>query len=210
MNNVAKITPEYRVARKLTDKIRVGLINAAETAMDIHTAFTSGAWLQLGYESWQEYCEREFESHTAHLPTDIRRAIVGSLTELGGLSQRQISAATGVSQNTIFQDQQVIGNLSDDDQEMIEDPLDPDEIVDADDDVEIVSEVEWERDGRLIDSVSKAFYSFARSRLRLDVESIARAAVFDPDFGTQLHDDIVRARQWFKKIETITRAIERR
>lgn len=85
------------VARDLTDRIRRQL----EFTWDlVIQAYEGGAWLALGYKSWNDYCVKEFGSQHIAIPREDRNEIVGSLRE-AGLSLRAISSATGISKDTV-------------------------------------------------------------------------------------------------------------
>ena len=87
-------------ARTLTDRIKVGV----EAVWDLITqAYVERAWDVLGYSSWDDYCTREFGTSRLRLPREERSEVVASLRE-SGLSTRAISAATGLSRNTIAKD----------------------------------------------------------------------------------------------------------
>lgn len=85
------------VARDLTNRIRRQL----EFTWDlVIQAYEGGAWLALGYKSWNDYCVKEFGSQHIAIPREDRNEIVGSLRE-AGLSLRAISSATGISKDTV-------------------------------------------------------------------------------------------------------------
>jgi transposase-like protein len=52
------------------------------------------SWSALGYESWDDYCTREFGTSRLRLPREERSEVVSSLRE-SGLSIRAIASATG-------------------------------------------------------------------------------------------------------------------
>lgn len=84
-------------ARTLTDRIKVGV----EAVWDlITTAYTERAWAVLGYQSWDDYCTREFGTSRLRLPREERQEVVASLRE-SGLSIRAIAAATGLGRGTV-------------------------------------------------------------------------------------------------------------
>jgi len=87
-------------ARALTDRIKVGVEAIWEL---IKQAYTERAWAALGYESWDDYCTREFGTARLRLPREERAEVVASLRE-SGLSQRAIASATGLSQDTVRRD----------------------------------------------------------------------------------------------------------
>jgi hypothetical protein len=87
-------------ARALTDCIKVGV----EAIWELVTqAYTLRAWSSLGYQSWDDYCTREFGATRLRLPREERTEVVASLRE-SGLSIRAIAAATGVDKNTVQSD----------------------------------------------------------------------------------------------------------
>lgn len=84
-------------ARALTDRIKVGV----EAVWQLITqAYTERAWTALGYESWDDYCTREFGTSRLRLPREERAEVVSSLRE-SGLSIRAIAAATGLNKETV-------------------------------------------------------------------------------------------------------------
>ena len=113
-------------ARDLTNRIRQSVSVAWA---QIAKAYQGRAWLALGYDSWDDYTDAEFDGARLRLPREERTMVVASLRD-AGLSTRAIAAATGVSRPTIQKDltEQVVNSLP---------PADPDdEIVDA----EVISE----------------------------------------------------------------------
>jgi hypothetical protein len=101
MTALEPVGAEY--ARQLTDRIKGGL----EDVWGLITeAFTSRAWAELGYASWDLYCDTEFKSARLRLPAEDRISTVKSLRS-AGLSIRAIVAATGVSDQTIQKDLKV-------------------------------------------------------------------------------------------------------
>lgn len=87
-------------ARELTDRIKVGVEAIWEL---VKQAFQSRAWAALGYDSWDDYCTREFGTSRIRLPREERQEVVASMREIG-MSTRAIASATGVSQKTISRD----------------------------------------------------------------------------------------------------------
>lgn len=61
-------------------------------------------WLALGYESWDECCDAEFDGARIKLPREDRREVVASMADQG-MSNRAIAAAIGVSEPTVRRDQ---------------------------------------------------------------------------------------------------------
>ncbi|MBF6671181.1 hypothetical protein [Glutamicibacter sp. FBE19] len=85
------------VARDLTDKIR----QALEFTWDlVIQAYQGGAWIALGYKSWNDYCVKEFGSQHIAIPREDRDEVIGSLRS-AGLSTRAIAGATGLSKGTV-------------------------------------------------------------------------------------------------------------
>ncbi len=87
-------------ARDLVDSIR----RAGERMwQQIVRAFQGRAWIALGYSSWDEMCEHEFDGARIKLPREERREVVASLSD-AGMSTRAIGAAIGVSDGTVRND----------------------------------------------------------------------------------------------------------
>jgi lambda repressor-like predicted transcriptional regulator len=84
-------------ARELTDTIKraVQIVDS-----QITRAYFGRAWSALGYETWDEYCESEFDGAKLKMPREERTMIVGSLRD-AGMSIRAIAAATGASYGTV-------------------------------------------------------------------------------------------------------------
>ena len=89
-------------ARELTDRIKVGVEAIWEL---VKQAFQSRAWAALGYDSWDDYCTREFGTSRIRLPREERQEVVASMREIG-MSVRAIAAATGSGTRTIQRDLQ--------------------------------------------------------------------------------------------------------
>ena len=87
-------------ARSLTDQIKVAIEGTWQL---VKVAYEGRAWVTLGYESWDDYCTREFGTARIRLPREERSEVVASLRE-SGLSLRAIAAVTGNSVNTIRED----------------------------------------------------------------------------------------------------------
>lgn len=87
-------------ARDLTNRIRqTGSVLWAL----IVKAFDGRVWESLGYESWDAYCDAEFDGARLKLPREERREVVASLRE-AGMSTRAIAAATGMHHSTVADD----------------------------------------------------------------------------------------------------------
>lgn len=86
-------------ARQLTDRIKVALEG---TWLLIQEAYLSRAWTSLGYESWDDYCTREFGTSRLKLPREERPEVVASMREIG-MSVRAIASATNTAIGTVHQ-----------------------------------------------------------------------------------------------------------
>ena len=97
------MTDRYEVAispaqaRELTDRIKVGVEAVWQLVKD---AYVSRAWVALGYDSWDDYCTREFGTSRIRLPREERQEVVASMREIG-MSPAAIEQATGVSRRTV-------------------------------------------------------------------------------------------------------------
>lgn len=87
-------------ARDLTDRIKTGVEAIWEL---IKQAYQSRAWAALGYDSWDDYCTREFGTSRIRLPREERQEVVASMREIG-MSTRAIASATGNNRKTIMSD----------------------------------------------------------------------------------------------------------
>ena len=87
-------------ARELTDRIKVGVEAIWEL---VKQAYQSRAWVALGYDSWDDYCTREFGTSRIRLPREERQEVVASMREIG-MSTRAIASATGTNRETIRQE----------------------------------------------------------------------------------------------------------
>lgn len=108
-------------AREITADIRrTGSVMWSQ----ITKAFQGRAWSALGYESWDDYCDAEFDGARLKLPREERTMVVASLAD-AGMSTRAIAAATGASRTTVISDirsSEVVQSVP---------PDEDDEIVDA-------------------------------------------------------------------------------
>jgi len=84
-------------AEAVTAEIRAGLVLVWEK---VTVAYRGRAWVALGYDSWDDYCECEFGAARIRLPREERREVVSSLRD-EGLSLRAIAAATGDHYSTV-------------------------------------------------------------------------------------------------------------
>ncbi|WP_143876205.1 hypothetical protein [Nocardia fluminea] len=66
----------------------------------VKQAYVSRAWSVLGYDSWDDYCTREFGNTRLRLPREERSEVVASMREIG-MSTRAIAAATGLGKGTV-------------------------------------------------------------------------------------------------------------
>jgi hypothetical protein len=87
-------------ATEVTNRIRGHLEDAAQ---DLGRAYQRRAWIAMGYESFDAYCDGEFSSSRIRLPRVERQRVVNSLSD-AGLSQRAIESATGADRKTIRKD----------------------------------------------------------------------------------------------------------
>lgn len=87
-------------ARRLTDRIKIALEGTYQLLIE---AYQSRSWAVLGYDSWDDYCTREFGTSRLRPPREDRQEVVASLRE-AGLSLRAIAAATQQSEATVRRD----------------------------------------------------------------------------------------------------------
>ena len=87
-------------ARELVDTIRSSVLIARDAIVE---AWRARAWIPLGYQSWQEMCETEFDGVVPRLPAEERRELAISLRQ-EGMSTRGVAAAAGVSEVTVRRD----------------------------------------------------------------------------------------------------------
>jgi len=85
------------MARRVTELIKLQLVGLWDLVRD---AYVGRAWVVLGYDNWDAYCQAEFPTTRLQLPREERAEVVSSLRE-SGLSIRAIAAATGMSHGTI-------------------------------------------------------------------------------------------------------------
>ncbi|MGY2093486.1 hypothetical protein [Nocardia gipuzkoensis] len=69
----------------------------------VKQAYVSRAWSVLGYDSWDDYCTREFGNSRLQLPREERSEVVASMREIG-MSSRAIAAATGLARGTVLKE----------------------------------------------------------------------------------------------------------
>lgn len=191
-------TVVMRTARELTDLIKVKL---GEVWALIVEAYQSGAWLELDYDSWDDYCRSEFDTDRLRIPAGEERDRVIAMMAGAGMSQRQIGSATGLGLGTVSRSTSVPNGTDDD----LEPPVD-------DDDDDVLTEKEWEDDRpneerrRLASDVEKAFSPLLRARQRLDVVDITELARADENFAATLRSDIAVVRTYLKELETALRS----
>lgn len=94
---MSEITITASHARELTDRIRTGVEAIWEL---VKQAYQSRVWAVLGYDSWDDYCTREFGTSRIRLPREERQEVVSSMREIG-MSTRAIASATGDSPRTV-------------------------------------------------------------------------------------------------------------
>lgn len=105
MNEIAITAAQ---ARELTDRIKVGVEAIWEL---VKQAYQARAWVALGYDSWDDYCTREFGTSRIRLPREERQEVVASMREIG-MSTRAIASATGNSIGTIHAESRRCSNLN--------------------------------------------------------------------------------------------------
>lgn len=82
-------------AQRRYDTIKAGL---EELAPVIQKAYENEDWIALGYADFREYCQ-SLGVGLLRLPQETKLEITGNLSDAGA-TQREIAAATGVSQPT--------------------------------------------------------------------------------------------------------------
>jgi hypothetical protein len=85
-------------ARELTERI-TGQVS--ELLPLIREAFERRAWIALGHDSWENYCDAELRG--LRLPVGARREAARELVS-GGMSQRSAGAALGISRTQVRRD----------------------------------------------------------------------------------------------------------
>jgi hypothetical protein len=106
MTDIATTELTADEARELTAEIRRDLDGLLPK---IKRAFEGRADKVLGYGSWQAYCSTELSD--VRVPTGDRPAMVAELRH-GGMSQRAIGAALGVSKETVRRDLSTATNVA--------------------------------------------------------------------------------------------------
>lgn len=86
-------------AEQVTSRIRQWV--KAFPVADVLRAFEGRAWLALGYESWDEWCDCELDGFK--LPALQRKEVVAALAE-AGMSNRAIANVVGASEGTVRND----------------------------------------------------------------------------------------------------------
>lgn len=94
------MTIPMETAKEITDKIRNGLDGVWDL---IITAYQWKVWTVLGYDTWDEYCDKEFRHFRIKLGKEDREVVVGNLRD-HGLSLRAIASATGYDKRTVQRD----------------------------------------------------------------------------------------------------------
>ena len=105
----AEIALSASAARALTDRIRQTLTVGHDLLIQ---AFTGGAWIALGYETWDAYCQGEFtEARMVKLDREQRREFVAEM-RAAGMSSRAIASGLGVDHVTVLNDGRATGETS--------------------------------------------------------------------------------------------------
>jgi hypothetical protein len=121
-------------AREITNDIRrtTGVLWS-----QVAKAYQGRAWAALGYDSWDAYCDTEFDGARLKLPREERTMVVASLAD-AGMSNKAIAAAVGVTAMTVGRDMAGVTNVTPDDDdeivdaEVIDDPPTPREVTGTD------------------------------------------------------------------------------
>jgi len=96
-------------ADEARDKIRRCRNRVEDTREELADLYYERAWETLGYESWGELFAAEFGPDVAAiLPREIRRELVGQLTQ-EGMSKPAIAGALGVARSTVGEDRRASG-----------------------------------------------------------------------------------------------------
>jgi hypothetical protein len=94
-----------REAQQITKQIRCAVKDLDQL---IITAYAERAWAALGYPSWADYCQTEFESDCVKLHGDARVKVAVRLKE-SGMSNRAIAVSLGIGKDTVARDLATIG-----------------------------------------------------------------------------------------------------
>lgn len=84
-------------ARELTDELKA---DYGALQVKISSAWKGRIWIPLGYESWQEYLDIEFQNVSLRPPKELEEQIVAEL-RAAGMSTRGIASATEISEPTV-------------------------------------------------------------------------------------------------------------
>jgi len=84
-------------AMRITNKIRSCM---GDLMAEIAKAHIGRAWLALGYATWTDYVQGEFDYAPLSLPREERRAVT-LLLRKQGMSTRAIAAVEGVDKDTV-------------------------------------------------------------------------------------------------------------
>lgn len=99
---LAAATGPEQEARRRAQSIRDGLNSFANAIDQMAEAYNRNDWKTLGYASWQDYCQGEFDQRV-RLTVEQRKQAAASLAS-AGLTKRAAAAALGVSHTTIQND----------------------------------------------------------------------------------------------------------
>ncbi|MGO2943987.1 MAG: hypothetical protein ACTIDO_17025 [Brevibacterium aurantiacum] len=84
-------------ARELTDELKA---DYGALQVKISSAWKGRIWIPLGYESWQEYLDAEFQDVSLRPPKELEEQVIAELRS-AGMSTRGIAAATELSKDTV-------------------------------------------------------------------------------------------------------------
>lgn len=97
MSEITKSLFSEAEARELTEELQA---DYGSLQVKISTAWRGRIWLALGYESWQDYLDAEFQNVSLRPPKELEEQVVAEL-RAAGMSTRGIASATEISEATV-------------------------------------------------------------------------------------------------------------
>ncbi|MGZ1492530.1 hypothetical protein [Brevibacterium sediminis] len=97
MSEITKSLFSEAEARELTNELQA---DYGSLQVKISTAWRGRIWLALGYESWQDYLDAEFQNVSLRPPKELEEQVVAEL-RAAGMSTRGIASATEISEATV-------------------------------------------------------------------------------------------------------------
>lgn len=97
MSEITKSLFSEAEARELTEELQA---DYGSLQVKISTAWRGRIWLALGYESWQDYLDAEFQNVSLRPPKELEEQVVAEL-RAAGMSTRGIALATEISEATV-------------------------------------------------------------------------------------------------------------